>query len=52
MIEEVKNVIRRKLLEQNPGLLPDEADREVEAVMYRKELYSEAVMVVAMRHYD
>lgn len=42
MREELKKEIIRLLEEDNGGLLPDEAEREAEAIMYRKETYEQA----------
>lgn len=42
MYENIKREIIKLLEQDNPGLLPDEADREAEAILYRKELYEQA----------
>ena len=38
MKEEIINILEK----ENPGLLPDEAAREAEAILYRKDVYEEA----------
>jgi len=40
--EEIKEEIIRILKQDNPGLLPDEAEREAEAILYRKDIYEQA----------
>lgn len=41
-LERIQERVRRILLEENPGLLPDEATWEAERIMYRKEVYERA----------
>ena len=42
MKEEIKEEIIRILEQDNPGILPDEAEREAEAILYRKNTYEQA----------
>lgn len=39
---QLKDEIIKILEELNPGLLPDEAEREAEMILYRKEVYEQA----------
>ena len=42
MKEQIKQEIIRLLEQDNGGILPDEAEREAEAIIYRKEIYEQA----------
>jgi hypothetical protein len=42
MEEKIKKEILRILHEDNPGILPDEAELEAERILYRKNTYEQA----------
>ena len=49
MEEKLKEEIIRLLEQENPGLLPDEAKREAEAILYRKNTYEQAKWNLALK---
>lgn len=42
MKDKIERIVIKLLEEENPGLLPDEAEQEAERVLYRKDLYEQA----------
>lgn len=45
-MEKIKAQIIKMLQEENPGLLPDEAEDEAEAILYRIDIYEKAKALV------